>query len=209
MGNMVFWSFADGTLLTPFVKLLEDRREGMARWVDSHFGDKQPDELVYKTEPKQTWKSVISGRLASLSIVLPTAIALNQKVGNRSLNDRIFDKPSEKVAELLENTSIKKRFPNIDTKFFSKTLLFEAVYTSICTAGLYYISRYFVKKSKTHKERVQEYTSNHQPTTMKEDSARIASTQKDEPNDRPLANISSASHVARVANPPTAQEITA
>lgn len=210
MGKMVFFSFADGTALTPFVKLLEDRREKIARWVDQKFGDKNADDLVYKTEPKQTWGSVISGRLATLSIVLPTAVALDQKIGGRSLNDRVFDKPSEKVAGWLEShTKIKSRFPKLDTQFFSKTLVFEAVYASICTAGLYFISRAFVKNSKTHKERVEEYRSSKMQTEGKPTTSAAAYTPatRDE-QETPTHHVSETTHMTRVAEP-QGHEITA
>lgn len=208
MGKMVFFSFADGTALTPFVKLLEDRREEMARWVDKRFGDKNADDLVYKTEPKQTWGSVISGRIASLAIVLPTAIALNQKVAGKPINDHIFDVPSEKLAEKLEaHTNIKSRFPNLNTQFFSKTLIFEAVYTSICTTGLYFISRHLVKKSKTHQERVQEATTGHQQHSLP--MTQIKAPQQDQSTDTPAPHVSETTHLARLAAPAAAQEITA
>lgn len=209
MAKMVFFSFADGTILTPFVKILEDKREKIARWVDKSFGSKNVDDLVYKTEPKQTWYSVISGRIASLSIVLPTAIALdrfgkkesgewgwrNNNAG-KSLNDFVFDKPSEKLAsQLEEKTSIKRRFPKLDTAFLSKTLLFEAVYTSICTTGLYFISRAFVKHSKKHQERVKEYILHTKKTIPEQNEKNESST----PTDTPGTNVLNVSHTARIS----------
>lgn len=75
--RIVFFSFADGTLVAPLVKLLEDRREKFGKWIDDKLGTTPADLSVYEVEPKQNWRSVIGGRIATALIVAPTAIALN------------------------------------------------------------------------------------------------------------------------------------
>jgi hypothetical protein len=78
MSRFVFFSFADGTLLAPLVKLFEDRRNGISKRIDSWLGSKPQDESVYDQEPKQSWGSVIGGRAITAAIVVPTALALQK-----------------------------------------------------------------------------------------------------------------------------------
>ena len=153
MARMVVFSFVDGTFVAPFVKVLEDRREKMAMAIDSTLGTKPKDESVYEAEPKQSWRSVIEGRLLTSLIVVPTAVLLNKKnVAGQSLNDFLFHNPGEKRGEQIERSmpklkaGIEKLFGKVHLPFFAKTIYFEAFYTSVCTAGLYLISRTVARK---------------------------------------------------------------
>lgn len=156
--NMVFWSYVDGTLISPLVKLLEDRREVISRWVDDKLGTAPDDLSVYDAEPKQSWASVIGGRLATASLVVPTAILLNNipisapKMKNGemkpdNLNDFLFHNPGAKAGRwVAENKpGIVSRFPNLKIPELFSTGFFEFVYTGICTAGLYISSRLFAR----------------------------------------------------------------
>ena len=135
MSKMVFFSFFDGSLLSPFVKMFEDRREKIACQIDHSLGTKPEDLSVYKEEPKQTWLSVLGGRFATASIVVPTAVALD-KTG---LNDVLFSKPGAKMGEwLAQKPAVVKLFGKLDVKEIARIALFEAFYTSVCTAGLYF-----------------------------------------------------------------------
>lgn len=78
MTRVVFFSFADGTLLAPLVKLFEDRRNGISKKIDQALGTEPADKSVYDEEPKQTWGSVIGGRAITAGIVVPTAMALEK-----------------------------------------------------------------------------------------------------------------------------------
>jgi len=152
MGKMVFFSFLDGSLMAPFVKLLEDRREKIGRSLDKTFGTVPDDESVYAAEPKQTWLTVLGGRFATAAIVVPTAVALD-KTG---LNDKMFINPGLKLGEWLEKQPYKEKvFGNLDVKELAKVSLFEFFYTSVCTAGLYFSSRMLAglgkKKDEAHK----------------------------------------------------------
>lgn len=75
--RMVFWSFLDGSIFAILAKPLEDQRENIARWIDTKFSKEPINEESYKQEPKQTWKSVLGGRIATFSIVFPTYLLLN------------------------------------------------------------------------------------------------------------------------------------
>lgn len=143
MSKMVFFSFADGSLIAPFVKLLEDRREKIACAIDKKLGTLPADDSVYAAEPKQTWGSVVGGRLLTCMIVVPTAFVMD-KTG---MNNVLFRDTSRKVGEYIAREpgiarNIARIFgKNVDIAEVSKVGVFEAFYTSVCTAGLYISSR--------------------------------------------------------------------
>ena len=143
MAKMVTFSFLDGSIMAPFVKLLEDRRETIARIIDKKLGTEPEDDSVYKQEPKQGWMSVLTGRLATSVIVVPTAVALD-KAG---LNDVLFSNPGKKMGAWVAKTypSLPKKFPQIHFPDLFKIGVFEAFYTSVCTAGLYISSRFIAR----------------------------------------------------------------
>lgn len=122
MGKIVFFSFADGTLMAPLVKLLEDRREKIAYWLDDKLGTKPPDMTPYNAEPKQSWGSVVGGRLATALIVVPTAVVLNKPnalsrklfKSDESLNAIFFSNPSVRHAEKF--TGLKQSFGKLMEK---------------------------------------------------------------------------------------------
>lgn len=142
MAKMVTFSFLDGSLMAPLVKMLEDRREKFARRIDAILGTKPEDESVYAAEPKQSWLSVLGGRLGVVSIVVPTAVALD-KTG---LNEKLFSEPGRKTGEwIARNPDIAKPFGKLDIPGLFKTVFFEFFYTSVCTTGLYFSSRFIAK----------------------------------------------------------------
>lgn len=125
MGKIVAFSFLDGSIMALPIKLLEDRRERIARWIDEKFGTLPENESPYKAEPKQSWWSVIGGRAITAGIVVPVAMFLSKEkfyrgdpnnplaqvlshdtdavvIGsktlqpNKSLNDILFNDPAEK-----------------------------------------------------------------------------------------------------------------
>jgi len=143
MSKMVFFSWADGTLLAPVVKLVEDRRESLGRWLDKKMGTQPADDSVYSAEPKQSWGSVLGGRMATCAIVVPTAVAL-QKSG---LNDTLFYGPGKKIGEKIARTpKLSQWFGKLDVAELGKVSLFEAFYTTVCTIGLYFSSRLLAGK---------------------------------------------------------------
>ncbi len=147
MSKMVFFSFLDGSLMAPFVKMFEDRREKIACAIDHQLGTKPDDMSVYREEPKQTWLSVLGGRLATVAIVVPTAVMLD-KTG---LNNTLFNKSGLKLGEkLAEKAWVKNIASHLDVKELTRIGLFEAFYTSVCTGGLYLSSRFIAKH--TNKE---------------------------------------------------------
>lgn len=138
MAKMVFFSFADGSAMAPLVKKLEDRREDIGRKLDDMMGTTPADCGVYEAEPKQSWLSVLGGRLVTAGIVVPTAVALTKS----GMNDKLFIERGKKMGDWLAKKPVaKKIFGGLDVKELSKVSLFEFFYTSLCTAGLYLTSR--------------------------------------------------------------------
>lgn len=170
MAKTVAFSFIDGSIAAPGVKLFEDRREVIGKWIDDKLGT-TPDNLsVYEKEPKQTWGSVLLGRLATVSVVVPTAYALNKvKVsipkkwdmdliaknveakeitgGKTSLNNYLFGFRGIVHSEKIKDWSIGKFLQSKVSNFpdLLKFGYFEAFYTTVCTAGLYVSSRAFAR----------------------------------------------------------------
>ncbi len=191
MSKMVFFSYADGSLMAPVIKLFEDRREKIGRWLDKQFGTVPADESVYQSEPKQSWGSVLGGRFATCAIVVPTAVAL-EKAG---LNDVLFSNPGKKMGEwVASKPNLAKHFGSLDVPELGKIGVFEAFYTSVCTAGLYISSRFLARQGekKKHEKQVNppmpaipsEATANNFSLRQKEAPAQIPSQTADTPLSR-------------------------
>jgi hypothetical protein len=212
MTKMVFFSFFDGTFVAPFVKILEDRREKMAEWFDDKLNTKPTDLSVYKAEPKQTWGSVGEGRLLTSAIIVPIAATLDQnKVQGRTLNEWMFDVPSKHIAKWFDtHTNVKHRFPKLEVPYLSKTIVFEAFYTSVCTACLYFISRAIAKHTKANKEAVAEYKEHHKRAVISALQTEDMPEQqpKQETSAAPKPQVSSSAYEARL-QPVRTQEVTA
>jgi hypothetical protein len=143
-GVMIFFSFADGCLLAPVVKLFEDRRNQISRKLDNWLGTTPANPAVYDQEPKQSWMSVLSGRAAAAATVVPTAVLLSQKWGGEtSFNDRMFNQPGKHLGQWIEKSlpALRKAIPVRDLPTLMEVSVFEAFYTTVCTAGLYFASR--------------------------------------------------------------------
>ncbi len=154
MAKMVTFSFADGCLMAPFVKILEDNRGNIARKIDNVLGTTPENEEVYDAELKQSWGSVLGGRFLTAGIVVPTAVIL-EKTG---ANNLLFTKASEVMAEQFAKYRPEdvQRFGMQQVTDLSKIAVFEAFYTSVCTYGLYQSSRFLAEHfpNKTTSEKV-------------------------------------------------------
>ncbi len=141
--------------MIPAIKIFEDNRENIAKRIDIITGTKPTDESVYDAEPKQSWGTVLGGRALTAGVVVPTAAFMNKidfhngslkwAVENGpNLNQRAFIDPGVKLGEY-----VAKNHPKFTQKFskeayeeMAKVSIFEAFYTSLCTAGLYVTSRW-------------------------------------------------------------------
>ena len=150
MAVMVAFSFLDGCLVAPLVKLFEDRRGPISKALDKALHTEPVDPSVYDAEPKQTWGTVLAGRAAASAVVVPTAVLLDKKWGMKeSLNDKLFSTPGKQFGQWIEKNvpSVQKALPKLNIAGASKIAFFEAFYTSVCTLGLYLSSRAFAKNN--------------------------------------------------------------
>ncbi len=211
IGTTVFWSFFDGTLFAPLIKLIEDRREKIALSIDTVLGTKSDNMRAYDAEPKQSWSSVIAGRLQTLGIVLPVAIIMEKTGGNK----KIFYDGGEKMMALTE-----KYLPAVDKKMtklvsaphapefaselpvrkktLAHVLSFEAFYTSICTIGTYLFSRGFARHHP--KPEKQAYTHASSSGGTREEAPETAAAENP-PTEKPAPTITKPSLMERVTEP--------
>lgn len=155
----VIWSFLDGTILLPLTKIMEDNREAIAQKIDRQLGTESTDPSVYKSEPNQTWLSLLGARAVVAGIVAPTAGVLNHVTwyngelrygGNQklkeqyNLNEHFLGKPGKALGNWAKQQPfLTKRLSDKNIDRLSYYTAFEAFYTSVCTAGLYGVSRAF------------------------------------------------------------------
>lgn len=148
---MITFSFLDGCVMAPVVKLFEDHRMPIVKVFDQWMGTTPQDPSVYDKEPKQTWLSVLGGRTTAFALVLPTAKLLSKKIRDKqySLNELLFAHPGKKVGEWAMKSwpGLQRRFPKTNLPGLAEVMFLEAFYTSLCTAGLYLSSRFLAKLS--------------------------------------------------------------
>ena len=153
--RMVFWSFVDGTTVIPAIKIAEDNRENIAKGIDTVVGSRPTDDSVYTAEPKQGWGSVLGGRLLTAGVVVPTAAFMNKidhhngsfkwaMENGPNLNQRAFIDPGIKLGEYVAKNHPKftQRFSKEGFEEMTKVSIFEGFYTSLCTVGLFFTSRW-------------------------------------------------------------------
>lgn len=156
---MLTWSFMDGCLAAPMVKLFEDRRGQISKFFDKVMGTTPKDPSVYDKEPKQSWKTVLGGRFVASMSIVPVWNLMEQKWGGKhKLNERLFDIPGEKLAKKMLTSwpvvtkMISKVIPADKLPKMMGVVLFESVYTAVTTAALYFASRAFASHGKDKQE---------------------------------------------------------
>lgn len=222
MSKMVFFSFADGTAVAPLVKKLEDHREDIALGIDKALGTVPADMSAYESEPKQSWLSVVGGRLATASIVVPTAVLLDKtylkqtdpktKVETfKNINQRFFNDKGVALGKSLEKYGwFKKLATKHDMGEISRVSIFEAFYTSVCTGGLYMLSRFFARG--LEKSAQTTYNRTHasapkgeaQPTVLGDEQA-IATTERtadEKPTEKPSPKLQRVAEAERLSQLP-------
>lgn len=216
IGTTVFWSFFDGTLFAPLIKLIEDRRERIALFIDTMLGTKADNMRAYDAEPKQGWKSVLAGRLETLGIVLPVAIIMEKTGGNK----RVFYDGGEKIMGMIEKhaPALDKQMASlvsaphapefaaqlpIRKKSLFHVLTFEAFYTSICTLGTYLFSRGFAR----HHTPADKHADAHHSATGSDAKGEAAPSVSPETAMKPAASITHPTLIERVAPLAPAHEL--
>lgn len=69
-----------GTLMLPILKWAEDNKTHWVQKFNGWFGDKVSDESIEKA-PKQTWGSLIGGRIATIALILPSMSVIGGMFG--------------------------------------------------------------------------------------------------------------------------------
>jgi hypothetical protein len=129
-----------GTLLMWPIKAMEDNRKKLAAKLDNTFGTTPPDQKEIEKEPKQSWFSVLSGRVLSVSIGFAAFLAMTPKNA---------DKASKWFGEKV-TSGLSKVFKNADKKNMREWMdiaAFDIVFTSITAAVTYMFSRFVAKKT--------------------------------------------------------------
>lgn len=202
MAKIVTWSFADGALLSPVVKLFEDRRERIGKWIDDKLGTTPQNLSVYEAEPKQTWGSVLKGRVAAGMVVLPTAIAFDIS----GVNKKLFNERGEKLGQWIkDHPKIASKFGPADIPEVARISIFEAVYTSICTGALYMFSRKFARQHDAKTGRVEVDPLSHKVVVHNNTSHEPVREDRDDSLATPAAQVSAVQAQARVAAPAAEQ----
>ncbi len=137
--TMVFTLGMGGHTLMAPIKWLEDNRQKNAAKIDKLLGTEPPDSEVVAHEPKQSWGSVLSGRMLSWGIAFATVTAMGPKL-IRKVNDN-FSKAGVdawmKFRPQSNTESVKK---------WSDIISFDVAFTAVTAFVTYAFSRFVAKK---------------------------------------------------------------
>jgi hypothetical protein len=135
---MVLVSFLAGSLLIAPIKLFEDRRHTISQKIDNALGTAPADPSHYAKEPKQSWLSVMGGRVVTFGSVLALALSVGSHI----------DRGSMKVASKLTGEIPPGMKPELASKKWQRAYVasFETFYTALCASLVYVLSRTFARK---------------------------------------------------------------
>ena len=127
-----------GSMLMPLIKWMEDNRQKNAAKIDKFLGTTPPEQEAIN-EPKQTWKSVFSGRLLSwggsylcfLGLGAKNTKIANDAVGKFATEQWMKFKPASNPA------SVRK---------WADIVGFDTIFTAITASVTYIFSRYVAKR---------------------------------------------------------------
>ena len=133
-----------GNALAGVIKYMEDNRQKIAAKIDNFLGTTPPDPETIENEPKQTWSSVIKGRLISWGGSYVAFLALGPKLvgtlsnfcGEKATNAWLHFKPRSNHASV-------RKWANIAA--------FDALFTVITATATYLFSRSIAKKDEDKK----------------------------------------------------------
>lgn len=128
-----------GNALAGIIKWLEDNRQRNAALIDNTLGTTPPDPETIAHEPKQTWKSVISGRLMSWGGSYLAFLAMGPKLTGH-LGDFFGKHATDLVMKIRpgSNPANVRRWADIAA--------FDALFTMITAGATYGISRFIAHK---------------------------------------------------------------
>ncbi len=139
-GTAMFLTLGMGgnALMAP-IKWLEDHRQSNAAKIDNLLGTQPPDPETIAQEPKQTWKSVFSGRLASWGLSYAAFLAMGPKLTGK-INNWCSERVLKGWMKLRPASDVNK------VKNWTEIAAFDALFTIITATLTYTFSRIVAKK---------------------------------------------------------------
>ncbi len=137
--------FMGGNLSLPVIKFMENRRDSISAWFDRVFHKTPEDPDKIKQEPKQTWGSVIKGRLSSAFLGYSVFFALGP--GKAA-------KVQDMVGGAATNAFMKIR-PQANRNSVNKwanLAVFDLFFTAIAASFHYVMSRLFARSNDNKKK---------------------------------------------------------
>jgi hypothetical protein len=135
-----------GNALAVPIKWMEDNRQKNAAHIDNFLGTTPPDPETIAHEPKQTWKSVFSGRLLSWGMSYAAFLAMGPKLTSK-INDWFGQRATEKFLEMSPKSNPKT------VRRWADIVAFDALFTVITATTTYAMSRAVAR----HDEEVYEH----------------------------------------------------
>jgi hypothetical protein len=130
------------TLMAP-IKWLEDHRESNAAKIDKLLGTTPPDEDTVAKEPKQSWKSVLSGRMLSWAMALTAVLAPGPKIVSK-VNNFFGEKGAEAWMKLKPKIRTEPQVKSV--KQWANLISFDLIFSTVTAAVTYGFSRFIAKK---------------------------------------------------------------
>ncbi len=144
IGMVFILGMGSHPLMAP-IKWLEDHRQSNAAKIDKAFGTTPPDSHTIKDEPKQSWGSVFSGRMASWATAFIALGSMGPKL--MEWNDKFEDKATKSWMKW------KPKHNEVKVRRWMGLLAFDALGTAVTAAVTYVFSR-FVASSFGKKDKV-------------------------------------------------------
>lgn len=128
-----------GHSLMPPIKWLEDNRQKNAAKIDNLLGTEPPDPETIAKEPKQSWKSVFSGRMLSWGLSFASCLAMGPKLVSK-LNNYFGEKGANSWMSFKPQSNPKS------VRKWSDIIAFDAIFTVVTAFVTYAFSRFVAKK---------------------------------------------------------------
>lgn len=129
-----------GTMLMWPIKALEDNRKKLAAKLDSMFGTTPQNQAEVAKEPKQSWFSVLSGRVLSVGIGFSAFLAMGPKnAGNWSKACGAYF--TDKWMKVFKNHN------EANVKSWMDVAAFDVIFTTITASVTYAFSRFIAKRN--------------------------------------------------------------
>ncbi len=137
--SMIFILGMGGNTMVAPIKWLEDHRQSNAAKIDNLLGTTPPDKDVIAKEPKQSWKSVLTGRLLSWGACFASVAAVGPK-----LVGKVNDYFGEKGANFW--MKMKPHSNPVKVRKWSDLISFDLLATALTATVTWALSRSFAKK---------------------------------------------------------------